>query len=256
MKATLRLVCAALAVASPLTAQTDAAKPAGEKEAANPAGEAAAPAPSASMDKVSYFIGTQIGANIANNFKQQGIDLDLDNFLDGMRNQFEGKEPKFKQEELEEAMKGFEAVMQGKMAKQREEQMAAAEATKAAGTKFLDENKSKPNIKTTDSGLQYEVISEGKGEKPKVTDQVSVHYTGTLLNGKVFDSSVQRGEPATFGLQQVIKGWTEGLQLMTVGSKYKFYIPSDLAYGDNGAGEDIGPGETLVFEVELLDIVK
>jgi FKBP-type peptidyl-prolyl cis-trans isomerase FklB len=111
-------------------------------------------------------------------------------------------------------------------------------------------------VKTTPSGLQYEVLKQGDGAKPVATDKVNVHYHGTLINGKVFDSSVQRGEPITFGVQEVIKGWTEGLQLMSVGSKFKFYIPSELAYGDSGAGPDIGPGETLVFEVELLKIEK
>lgn len=241
MKPILRLVCAALAVASTtLSAQTETAKP---------AGEAAAPAASASMDKVSYFIGSQIGGNIANNFKQQGIDLDLDSFLGAVRDQFEGKPAKYKPEELEAAMKAFEQEMAGKQA-------AKASAMKEESAKFLTENGKKEGVKTTASGLQYEVMKEGEGPKPAVTDTVSVHYHGTLLNGKVFDSSVDRKEPATFGVQQVIKGWTEALQLMSVGSKYKLFIPADLAYGDTGAGSDIGPGETLVFEVELLEIKK
>ena len=247
MKATLRLVCAALAVASPLSAQTESAKP---------AGEAAAPAASAPMDKVSYFIGSQIGGNIANNFKQQGIDIDLDAFFSAMRDQFEGKPSKYTPEELETAMKAFEQVMKGKQAEMEAQQAAKAGEVKAAGAKFLAENGKKEGVKTTASGLQYEVLKQGDGAKPVPTDKVNVHYHGTLLNGKVFDSSVDRGEPITFGVQEVIKGWTEGLQLMSVGSKYKFYIPSDLAYGDNGAGADIGPGETLVFEVELLKIEK
>ncbi|MBB5036059.1 FKBP-type peptidyl-prolyl cis-trans isomerase [Prosthecobacter dejongeii] len=252
MKATLRLVCATLAVASSLSAQTESAKPAGEK----PAGEASAPAASASMDKVSYFIGSQIGGNIANNFKQQGVEIDLDSFLGAVRDQFEGKPSKYKPEELEAAMKAFEKVMQGKQAEMQAKQAAKAGEVKAAGAKFLAENGKKEGVKTTASGLQYEVLKQGDGAKPVPTDKVNVHYHGTLLNGKVFDSSVDRGEPITFGVQEVIKGWTEGLQLMSVGSKYKFYIPSDLAYGDNGAGADIGPGETLVFEVELLKIEK
>ena len=247
MKPTLRLVCAAFVAASSLSAQTESAKP---------AGAAAAPAASPSMDKVSYFIGSQIGGNIANNFKQQGIDIDLDAFLGAVRDQFEGKPSKYKPEELETAMKGFEEVMKGKQAEMQAKQAAKAGEIKAAGTKFLAENGKKEGVKTTASGLQYEVLKQGDGAKPVPTDKVNVHYHGTLLNGKVFDSSVDRGEPITFGVQEVIKGWTEGLQLMSVGSKYKFYIPSDLAYGDNGAGADIGPGETLVFEVELLKIEK
>nr|WP_245846489.1 FKBP-type peptidyl-prolyl cis-trans isomerase [Prosthecobacter debontii] len=208
------------------------------------------------MDKVSYFIGSQIGGNIANNFKQQGVDIDLDSFLGAVRDQFEGKPSKYKPEELEAAMQEFEKVMQGKQAEMQAKAADKAKETKAAGAKFLAENGKKDGVKTTASGLQYEVIKQGEGPKPVATDKVNVHYHGTLLNGKVFDSSVERGEPITFGVQEVIKGWTEALQLMNVGSKYKLYIPSELAYGDNGAGADIGPGETLVFEVELLKIEK
>lgn len=247
MKSIFSVACAAFAVASTLSAQTESAKP---------AGEAAAPAASAPMDKVSYFIGSQIGGNIANNFKQQGVDIQLDSFLGAIRDQFEGKPSKYKPEELEAAMKEFEKVMQGKQAEMQAAQAAKAGETKAAGAKFLADNGKKEGVKTTASGLQYEVIKQGEGPKPVATDKVNVHYHGTLLNGKVFDSSVERGEPITFGVQEVIKGWTEALQLMNVGSKYKLYIPSDLAYGDNGAGADIGPGETLVFEVELLKIEK
>ncbi|HEY1084532.1 MAG TPA: FKBP-type peptidyl-prolyl cis-trans isomerase [Prosthecobacter sp.] len=256
MKATLRIACAALAVASTLSAQTDAAKPAAEKESAKPAGEAAAPAASAPMDKVSYFIGTRIGGDIANNFKNQGIDLDLDSFLGAIRDQFEGKPSKYKPEELEAAMDSFQKVMMAKQAELQAKQAEKATKVKEEGAKFLAENKKREGVKTTASGLQYEVLKASEGAKPAATDKVNVHYHGTLLNGKVFDSSVQRGEPVTFGVQEVIKGWTEALQLMTVGSKYKLFIPSNLAYGDNGAGNDIGPGETLVFEVELLKIEK
>lgn len=125
---------------------------------------------------------------------------------------------------------------------------------KAAGEKFLAENGKKPNIKTTASGLQYEVLTEGKGKKPAATDNVTVHYKGTTIDGKEFDSSYSRGEPTSFPLNGVIPGWTEGVQLMAEGSKYKFYIPSNLAYGENGAGGAIGPNETLIFEVELIKI--
>ena len=128
------------------------------------------------------------------------------------------------------------------------------EAATAAGEKFRKENSERDGVTVTDSGLQYEVITQGEGEKPTAEDTVSVHYEGTLIGGKVFDSSVARGQPAEFPLTNVIPGWTEGLQLMNVGSKYRFVIPSELAYGERGAGQDIGPGETLVFEVELLEI--
>ena len=153
-------------------------------------------------------------------------------------------------------MEAFEKVMQGKQEEMKKAQAAKAGDVKAAGAKFLADNGKREGVKTTASGLQYEVIKAAEGAKPVPTDKVNVHYHGTLVNGKVFDSSVQRGEPITFGVQEVIKGWTEGLQLMNVGSKFKFFIPSDLAYGDNGAGADIGPGETLIFEVELLKIEK
>ena len=126
---------------------------------------------------------------------------------------------------------------------------------KTEGEEFLAKNKEKEGVKTTDSGLQYEIIKEGTGPKPKETDKVKVDYTGTLIDGTVFDSSVQRGQPATFGVNQVIPGWTEALEMMPVGSKWKIYIPSDLGYGERGAGKDIGPNSTLIFEVELLDIV-
>lgn len=126
----------------------------------------------------------------------------------------------------------------------------------AEGEKFLAENAKKEGVKTTASGLQYKELQAGTGEMPTANDQVKVHYKGSLLNGQEFDSSYKRGEPATFGVGQVIKGWTEGLQLMKEGSKYELYIPADLAYGDQGAGRAIGPGETLIFEVELIEIIK
>ena len=137
-----------------------------------------------------------------------------------------------------------------------EAQAREAKKTKEEGDKFLAENKTKEGVITTESGLQYKVEKEGTGAKPTATDKVKVHYTGTLLDGTKFDSSVDRGEPAEFGVGQVIKGWTEGLQIMPVGSKYIFWIPAELAYGERGAGQDIKPNSVLKFEVELLDIVK
>jgi FKBP-type peptidyl-prolyl cis-trans isomerase len=135
-------------------------------------------------------------------------------------------------------------------------QQKQGEVAAEEGNNFLAENAKKEGVNVTASGLQYEVVTMGTGEKPKATDQVTVHYTGKLINGKVFDSSVQRGQPATFGLNQVIPGWTEGLQLMPVGSKFILYLPYNLAYGQRGAGNDIPPYAALVFEVELLDIAK
>lgn len=220
---------------------------AGATVQAQEAEETPAPADSGPppMDKVSYFIGSQIGGQ----FKSQGIDIEFDNFVQAIKDVLEGNEPKFNEEELNVAMQQFEAAMQKKA-------MAKAEEQKAAGKQFLVDNGKRDGVVTTDSGLQYEVIVEGDGPKPVPTDNVNVHYHGTLVDGTVFDSSVERGEPITFGVQQVIKGWTEALQLMPVGSKWKLFIPSELAYGETGAGADIGPGATLVFDVELLGIVK
>ncbi len=135
-------------------------------------------------------------------------------------------------------------------------QAAAGEKAKEEGVKFLEENKTKSGVITTESGLQYQVITEGTGPKPKESDRVKVHYTGSLIDGTVFESTLDSGEPAVFGVTQVIRGWTEGLQIMPVGSKYVFWIPSELAYGERGAGRDIGPNSTLKFELELLEIVE
>jgi len=193
------------------------------------------------MDKVSYFIGNNFGKRMAG----QGFTLDYDQLLAGIKDAVEGKDTKFPPAELESAMQVFQNAMTA-VESQR------GERNKQAGIDFLAANGKKQGITTTASGLQYEVLKAAEGAKPKATDTVKVHYHGTLTSGKVFDSSVQRGEPIEFGLNQVIPGWTEGVQLMNKGSKFKFYIPSDLAYGPNGQGE-IGPNEVLIFEVELLD---
>ena len=235
MKSTLRLTLAGIAAAFSMNAQ-EPAKP--------------------DMEKVSYFIGRQIGGQ----FKQQKLDINLENFTAAVQDAVSGKPSKYSEKELEAAMGVFEKYMQSRMAEiqaemQKEASAKAGEA-KAAGTKFLAENGKREGVKTTASGLQYEVIKAGDGPKPVATDKVNVHYHGTLISGKVFDSSVERGMPITFGVQEVIKGWTEALQLMPVGSKWRIYIPSQLAYGEQGAGGDIGPNEALIFDVELLGIVK
>jgi FKBP-type peptidyl-prolyl cis-trans isomerase FkpA len=157
------------------------------------------------------------------------------------------------EEEIGTALQEFQTEMITKMVEERTKKAAE---NKEAGAKFLAENKTKEGVKTTESGLQYIVEKEGEGENPAAEDTVEVHYRGTLLDGTEFDSSYKRGEPVKFPLNRVIKGWTEGVQLMKKGAKYKFFIPSDLAYGDTGAGETIAPGSTLIFEVELLSIEK
>jgi len=192
-------------------------------------------------DKLSYGLGMIIGERVLKNYGE----LDYDLLLEAMKAQNEGADTLMT---LEEA----QGIMQAQQVKAAEEKASAA---KAEGEKFLAENAARDGVTTTDSGLQYEVLTPAEdGAKPSIDDTVSVHYVGTLIDGTEFDSSVARGEPASFPLKGVIPGWTEGLQLMNLGSKFKFVIPSDLAYGDRGAGQNIGPGETLVFEVELLEI--
>jgi len=189
-----------------------------------------------------------LGANVGESFKTSGIEVNFEIFKQGFLDASNGAN-KFSQDEMQACFNDIQMKMQ---AKQNQE----VGVEKEKGKQFLAENKKRKEVTETASGLQYEVLVMGKGEKPAATDKVTVHYTGRTLDGKVFDSSVERGEPATFGLNQVIAGWTEGVQLMPLGSKFKFYIPSDLAYGDRGAGGAIKPGATLVFEVELLDIQK
>lgn len=201
-------------------------------------------------DSISY----SIGLFMAQNLKQQGIS-DLNNALlmRGLEDALKDQQTQLTQAQAGQIMNNF---MQKQMAVRSAESSKASTENKQIGTTFLTENKAKPGVVTTASGLQYSVEKEGTGAKPTASDRVKVHYTGRLLDGKVFDSSVERGEPIVFGVTDVIKGWTEALQLMSIGSKWKLYIPSDLAYGDRGAGADIKPGSTLVFDVELLDIVK
>ena len=203
----------------------------------------------APADPPSYVIGT----NIASNLKSQGIEVNLESLLAGLTDVLKGTGSKIPPAQAQEIMTKFQTEMQ---AKQTAKAAESGKKNIEAGKAFLEKNGKAEGVKTTASGLQYSVMKEGTGEKPKSSDTVKVHYHGTLLDGKVFDSSVDRGEPTTFPLDGVIKGWTEGLQLMTAGSKYKFVIPSELAYGERGAGGDIGPNSVLTFEVELLEIVK
>ena len=197
--------------------------------------------------KVSYAMGLSLG----DRFRTDSIKLDIPTFTDGLTAGSDDSERLMTPEEIAETMQAFQ---QQQMAKMQEEQAAAGAENEEAGKAFLAENAEKDDVKTTDSGLQYKVVTEGDGPKPKADDLVSVHYKGTLLDGTEFDSSYKRGEPAEFGVNQVIPGWTEALQLMPVGSKWELVIPADLAYGPGGAGGDIGPNSTLQFEVELLEI--
>jgi len=189
-----------------------------------------------------------LGANVGESFKNAGIEIVFETFKEGFMDALQGKN-KFSMEEMEAC---FNSI-QGKMAAKQNQE---GEAEKEKGRLFLEENKKREGVHETASGLQYEVIVMGEGPKPEATDKVKVHYTGKIIEGQVFDSSVDRGEPAEFVLNQVIRGWTEGLQLMPTGSKFMFYIPADLGYGDRGAGGLIKPGATLIFEVELLNIIK
>lgn len=201
------------------------------------------------LDRISYALGLSMG----NNFKGSGIEsINVKDFADGVAAVYEGAQPKMSYDEAKMVIQSFFQEME---AKQQAAAQEMAKVNKAAGEAFLAENGKRAEVVTTDSGLQYEVIVEGNGASPKATDQVTVHYTGKLIDGTVFDSSVDRGQPATFGVTQVIPGWVEALQLMKVGAKWRLYIPSEIAYGPQGAGGVIGPNATLIFDVELLNII-
>ena len=194
------------------------------------------------MDKFSYSIGLGIGQNL----KGMGTnDLNVEDFAQAVKDVLTGATPAISHTEARQIV--------NKYFEQLEARINAENIEK--GKAFLEENKKNPNVKVLPSGLQYEVIREGNGKQPKATDQVRCHYEGTLIDGTLFDSSIRRGQPAVFGVNQVIKGWVEALQLMSEGAKWKLYIPSELAYGAAGAGEMIPPHSTLIFEVELLEVL-
>lgn len=200
------------------------------------------------LDRLSYALGMSMG----NNFKSSGIEkIVSSDFADGVAAVYEGAAPKMSYDEAKAVIQSFFSQLQEK---QNAAMAEMARVNAEAGKAFLAENAKRSEVKTTASGLQYEVIAEGDGNKPSANNTVKVHYTGSLIDGTVFDSSVQRGEPMVFGVTQVIPGWVEALQMMTVGSKWRLFIPSELAYGANGAGNIIGPNATLIFEVELLGI--
>lgn len=195
------------------------------------------------MDKLSYALGLSMGQN----FKHSGVkELNADDFASALKAVYSGEKPEFSYEEAQKVVNEFFTQLQA-------EQMRA---NKELGKKFLEENAKQEGVKVTASGLQYKVIKAGTGMPPKATDKVTVHYTGRLIDGTVFDSSVERGEPATFGVNQVIPGWVEALQMMNEGAEWQLYIPSELAYGSQGAGQMILPDSTLIFDVKLIKVER
>ena len=200
------------------------------------------------MDKLSYALGIGIGSQLAG---MGAKELNIDDFAQAIKDVISGSELKVDNAEAQTLVQNF---FQEQEAKQQAAAAEAGKAAKAEGEAFLAENGKKEGIVTLPSGLQYQVLKEGNGKKPSATDQVVCHYEGTLIDGTVFDSSYQRNQPATFGLNQVIPGWTEGVQLMQEGAKYRFFIPYKLAYGERGAGAQIPPFATLVFDVELIEV--
>lgn len=201
------------------------------------------------FDRLSYALGLSMG----NNFRSSGIEkINVQDFADGVAAVLYGSEPRMSYDEAKAEIQKFFTELQ---AKQDEAAKVMGEQNARAGEAFLTENGKRSEVKTTASGLQYEVLEEGDGPRPEAGDQVVVHYTGKLIDGTVFDSSEERGEPATFGVTQVIPGWVEALQLMKAGSKWRLFIPSQLAYGPQGAGGVIGPNQTLIFDVNLIKVV-
>lgn len=201
--------------------------------------------PQTEREKFSYAVGVQISQNLA----RQSLDIDSESFIQAVNDILNNKDLKLSIEEMQQVLVSYQQ-------KQQQMRSQLASANKVNGTAFLSDNKTKDGVIETTTGLQYKIIEQGTGDRPTDSDSVSVHYEGRLINGNVFDSSYQRGKPATFPVNGVIKGWTEALKLMPVGSKWQLYIPSDMAYGERGAGGDIGPNETLIFDVELLSIQK
>ncbi len=199
------------------------------------------------QDRISYSVGYQVGGD----FKRQGLELDAEALVRGIQDAMSGAEPAMPEAEMR---KTLIELKQRVMAAQQQAQREQAAKNEEAGKAFLEENGKKEGVKTLPSGLQYLILAEGEGEAPEAADTVTVHYRGTLIDGTEFDSSYSRNQPATFALNRVIKGWTEGLQLMKPGAKYKLFIPPGLAYGERGTGAKIGPQSTLVFEVELLSV--
>ncbi len=225
----------------------------GSAQDAKPAAPPTAPPP-AGLETLEARVSYAIGLGFGKNLKEQDIKCDSNLLMQGIRDALGGAEPKLTEAQIESTMEEFRTVF---ITQQQTKAKEAAEKNLQEGQAFLAANKAKPGVKSTASGLQYQILQEGQGNPPKATDTVKVHYKGTLLDGTEFDSSYKRNEPATFPLNQVIKGWTEGLQLARPGSKLRLFIPSELAYGENGPpGSGIGPNSVLVFDIELLEIMK
>ena len=201
------------------------------------------------MDKVSYALGLGIGRQLS---QMGATDLNIDDFAQAIKDVLAGDQPKVADQEAQQIAQEF---FQAQEAKQRAAAAEKGKAARQAGEEYLAANAKKEGVVTLPSGLQYMVLNEGTGKKPKATDKVKCHYEGMLIDGAMFDSSIQRGEPAVFPLNQVIAGWTEGLQLMTEGSKYRFFIPYSLGYGEHGAGTSIPPFSALIFDVELIEVL-
>lgn len=197
------------------------------------------------QQKLSYIFGIQVGQNM----KSEGVDLDIDAFAAGVQDMLDGKQPQLDQATAEQVISEFQQKKSQELAEIMNKKQAESKA-------FMEENAKNPDVKTTESGLQYEIIKEGDGATPSADDKVIAHYEGTLIDGTKFDSSYERGEPATFPVNGVIKGWQEALQMMKEGGKWRVVIPGSLAYGPQGAGDKIGPNETLVFTIELIAITE
>lgn len=207
--------------------------------------------PMSEKEKLSYSIGYTQGNNMTGFFKAQSVELDTNTVVEAFKAGFSGAKPVLTEQEIHQTLSELQKNI---AAKQAEGMKETAEKNKKAGEAFLAENKKKEGVITLPDGLQYKVLKEGAGKTPKATDKVQVNYRGTLIDGREFDSSYKRGEPATFQVNAVIPGWAEALQLMKAGSKWEVFIPSSLAYGEKGAGHMIGPDSTLIFEIELLSI--
>jgi FKBP-type peptidyl-prolyl cis-trans isomerase FklB len=257
---------------APNTPQAPAAKAAPAPAAGGQKGSAAKTGPAAKpktqpvltlktqKDKASYAVGLNVGRNLGAQLNQQSVDIDQAILLRGVKDALAGGKTLLTDDEVKAVLTQLQtevrARQQEKMKVEQEKMKVVAEENKKEGTEFLEANKTKEGVVTLPSGLQYKIVTEGTGPKPTAGDTVSCNYRGTLLNGTEFDSSYKRGQPASFPVNGVIKGWTEALQLMPVGSKWQLFIPPDLAYGDQGPDprSGIGPGATLIFEVELLSI--